>query len=243
MTPLDRDGLAAELVLGTLEGDERREAERLAESDPGFRDSLALWRSRFAELDEIVTPQAASDELWRRIQGSLGRSARAARFPPPPLVVPSPATAFTALWRSLAFWRFAGLATAAATLALAVGLAWVAAARARTPRAGRRAPDGRQPPAAVVNAFAGGDAELIPLGAIDKPADRALQVWTLWDRSRGPVSVGLMDQARTIRLRLQDLPRTAPNQLFEISVEPPTGSPTGRPTGPVLMKGLTAPTL
>ncbi len=44
-------------------------------------------------------------------------------------------------------------------------------------------------------------------------------------------------------LNLSNLPSTGPNQLFEITLEPKTGSPTGRPTGPILMKGLTTPTL
>jgi anti-sigma-K factor RskA len=250
MSPEDRDRLAVEHIIGLLEGEERREAERLAESDGDFQQLLARWRSRFAELDETVTPQPAGEALWQRIEVSLDEahttehavtpeaSARAA-----PLLVPHPASAFTALWRNLAFWRAAGLAMAAATFALAVGLAATLLRPVERPVlvAVLLTDDNR--PAAVVNAFADGNADLIPLAPIDVPPDRALQVWTLWDRSRGPVSVGLIDRARTVRLRLQDLPRTAPDQLFEISVEPRTGSPTGRPTGPVLMKGLTSSAL
>jgi anti-sigma-K factor RskA len=67
-----------------------------------------------------------------------------------------------------------------------------------------------------------------------------LEVWTLPSRERGPVSVGLMNQARTLTLSLKDLPATRTDQLFEITLEPATGSPTGRPTGPVLFKGNTA---
>ena len=49
-----------------------------------------------------------------------------------------------------------------------------------------------------------------------------------------------MNQARTLQLSLKDLPAPRPDQLFEITLEPATGSPTGRPTGPVLFKGNTA---
>ena len=62
-------------------------------------------------------------------------------------------------------------------------------------------------------------------------------------RERGPVSVGLMDQARTLQLSLKDLPPPGPDQLFEITLEPAGGSPTGRPTGPVLMKGTASSAL
>ena len=71
-------------------------------------------------------------------------------------------------------------------------------------------------------------------------AARTIQVWTLPSRERGPVSVGLMDQARTLQLSLKDLPEPKQDQLFELTLEPAGGSPTGRPTGPVLFKGNTA---
>ena len=73
--------------------------------------------------------------------------------------------------------------------------------------------------------------------------DRALEIWTLWDRAVGPRSVGLIDAPRSVRLNLRDLPKPGPNQLFEITLEPASGSPTGRPTGPILMKGTTAAAL
>ena len=96
---------------------------------------------------------------------------------------------------------------------------------------------------AVVHAFADGRVVLLPLTSINVPSGRTLQVWTLPSRERGPVSVGLMDRARTLELELKDLPRPGPDQLFEITLEPAGGSPTGRPTGPILFKGNTAQTL
>ncbi|MGL4241116.1 MAG: anti-sigma factor, partial [Beijerinckiaceae bacterium] len=39
------------------------------------------------------------------------------------------------------------------------------------------------------------------------------------------------------------LRRPDAGHLFEITVEPPGGSPTGRPTGPILMKGLASQAL
>ncbi len=97
--------------------------------------------------------------------------------------------------------------------------------------------------AAIVNVSADGDADLISLADLPVPSGRALEVWTLWDRTRGPVSVGLTGTARRLNLRVDDLPRAVPEQLFEITLEPESSSPTGRTTGPILMKGLTARTL
>jgi anti-sigma-K factor RskA len=50
ITP-DRDRLAAEYVLGVLEGEERREAERRAENDREFQVAVAQWQARLAEVD------------------------------------------------------------------------------------------------------------------------------------------------------------------------------------------------
>ncbi|OYX12860.1 MAG: hypothetical protein B7Z15_09225 [Rhizobiales bacterium 32-66-8] len=169
----------------------------------------------------------------------LGRGTDGTSVPPPPLI-PHPAGAFSALWRSLGFWRGAGIGgvTAALVLALAVVIGPLGRGPTATYVAVLMGPQGE--PAAVVNAFADGTAELIPLRTIAVPDGRVLEVWTLWDPARGPVSLGLTSEARRIPLDLKALPRTAPNQLFEITLEPQGGSPTGRPTGPILMKGTTS---
>jgi anti-sigma-K factor RskA len=78
---------------------------------------------------------------------------------------------------------------------------------------------------------------------VNVPQGRSLEVWTIADQAQGLVSIGVLDRVRTIRLDLSSLPRPGPNQLFAISLEPERGSPTGQPTGPVLMKGVTSPTL
>jgi len=94
-------------------------------------------------------------------------------------------------------------------------------------------------PGAIIEAFADGSVRLVPLRAIDVPPGRALQVWTLWDRARGPVPLGVMPRAEQRRLaRGDNLPMPIDKQLYEITLEPASGSPTGRPTGPVLYKGL-----
>jgi anti-sigma-K factor RskA len=181
--------------------------------------------------------------LWNAITESLEAPvAVPARLRP--VILADARTAFLALWRNLAFWRVAGLGSAAAALVLGVGLAVFAARDARTPvLVAVLIKEGTNEPGAVVHAFANGQAELIPLESIDVPPDRALEIWTLWDRARGPVSIGLLDRARSVRLRLDQAPRTGPSQLFEITLEPKGGSPIGRPTGPILMKGTTAATL
>jgi anti-sigma-K factor RskA len=241
---LEHERLAAEYVMGLLDGAERHTAERLSEDDVDFQAAVARWQAQLTELDATAAPVAPGDELWSRIETGLDRAPSPLRVEDPaPPVLPSPRAAFAALWCSLRFWRIAGIAGAFASLVLALGVGLLATRAAREPVLIAVLLTQQNRPAAVVNAFANGNAELIPLEAIPIPSGRALEIWTLWDRAQGPVSIGLIDQARTVRLNVGNLPRTGPNQLFEITLEPATGSPTGRPTGPVLMKGTTSPAL
>jgi anti-sigma-K factor RskA len=236
----EMDRLAAEHVMGLLEGEERLTAEGLLATDAAFRAMVESWQDRFHELD-ATTPAAPADEaLWTRIERSLPAARGAAA---PGFARPAPVSGLASLWRSLPFWRSVGLAGALASLLLAIGVGVFATRAARQPVMVAVLMSDANRPAAVVNAFANGSAELVPLEAIPVPPGRTLEIWTLWDRARGPVSLGIIDEARTVRLKLENLPRTAPDQLFEISLEPSGGSPTGRPTGPVLMKGTTSTAL
>ena len=152
------------------------------------------------------------------------------------------------LWSSLGALRIAALSATTAAFALAIVTA-VTVRHAQEVAA--RKPvyvailidDATRQAGAVVNAFADGRVEMIPLVDMTVPAGRSLQVWMLWNREVGPRSVGLLDRARAISLDLERLPTTAADQLFEITLEPSGGSPTGRPTGPILYKGTTARTL
>ncbi len=230
MTP-DRNErpLAAEYVLGLLDREERAEAERRLSSDQAFAREVEDWRMRFSEFDDTTQPHPAGDELWRRIEAAVtGPAARDA--------TPS---AWARFWNNLAFMRATAMGASLAVLVLAVGLGFAIRAARQQPVMVAVLLDGNRA-GAVVHTFADGRHVLLPLTSIDVPRGRALQVWTLPSRERGPVSVGLMNQARTLQLTLENLPATRPDQLFEITLEPETGSPTGRPTGPVLFKGNTS---
>jgi anti-sigma-K factor RskA len=71
----DRDMLAAEYVLGTLEGDEAQEAARLLRVDPAFAAAVRAWEARLAPLADTVAPVAPPPELWGRIAAATGTAA------------------------------------------------------------------------------------------------------------------------------------------------------------------------
>jgi anti-sigma-K factor RskA len=234
----ERDNiLAAEFVSGLLDPAQRDAAERRVDTDAAFAALVAQWRERLSDLDRTAPAMQPDPALWQRIEAGLGTPAQPQREARPGL--------FSRLWNSIDGLR----ATAATSLASALVFAIVAGvALTYATREAVRKPvyvailvsDDNRQPGAVVNAFADGRVEMIPLTDINVPPGRALEIWTLWDRNVGPRSVGLIDRARTVQLNLDKLPPTGPDQLFEITLEPAGGSPIGRPTGPILYKGTTS---
>jgi anti-sigma-K factor RskA len=262
-TPIgpDDDMLAGEYVAGLLEGPAETAFEARLAAEPALAAAVARWRVRFAEIDASATPVVPDEAFWRRIETALATApdlppqtaaatvsvtSAAAATPRPvsaPQTTPTPPRAGLATWwHSLTLWRGLSAVATAAAIVLAVGLGrlalapppptFIAVLVAETGEIG-----------AVVNVFADGTAELLPLENVPVPSGRALEVWTKWSDERGPVSIGLLDRPRTVRLSTGGLPQTRPDQLFEITLEPATGSPTGRPTGPILFKGNAATTL
>jgi anti-sigma-K factor RskA len=240
MTP-DRDdsALAARYVLDPLDPEIRVEVERRIASDPAFARMVETWRERLAEFDDTAEEVAPAGALWSRIEQDVTASA--------PRTAASDASRFgwRGLWNSLPALRVAAIGgLAAAVVFAAVGLASFRHAQdvaARKPvYVAILIDDATKQAGAVVNAFADGRVEMIPISEIEVPKGRVLQIWTLWDRAVGPRSVGVIDRARTTWLNLENLPATGADQLFEITLEPEGGSPIGRPTGPILYKGTTS---
>jgi anti-sigma-K factor RskA len=231
----DRELLAVEHVFGLTEAEDLEEVSRLLATDPAFAKQVAQLQTVFAELDETAPMTPPPPQLWTRITDQLGREPA----PAEKLAVRS-ASRDRRFAAAGSFWKWTTAASAFAALVLFAVL-MVRPLERPVLIAVLSGEGGR--PGAVVETFADGRVRLIPLQAFEVPKGRALQVWTLRDRAEGPVSVGLIDQARTLKLDLGKLPRPNPDQLFEITLEPETGSPTGRPTGPILAKGLAAPTL
>ncbi|MFD2181882.1 anti-sigma factor domain-containing protein [Rhodoplanes azumiensis] len=97
MTDDDRAGLAAEYVLGTLDADERDEADALIARDPAFAAQVAAWERRLGELDTMVDPVTPPAAIWMALRARLPEPSAAA--PPvseavvPESVAPEPPVA------------------------------------------------------------------------------------------------------------------------------------------------------
>ncbi|MGL4494980.1 MAG: anti-sigma factor [Beijerinckiaceae bacterium] len=246
--PDDLDLLAAEYVLGTLEGADLDRARALEQSADDFRARVAHWRGHFLALDDtaaIIPPRA---EMWDAIATRLDATpqdkpvaaAQRSDARAPQSTAPIAPDILKKIRATLSFWRTLAVASAFASVLFGIALISLIARGPESPVhvAVLNTGDGRA--AAVVNAYANGTVELIPLEQIQVPEGRIIEVWTLQNREQGPVSIGKLNQARRLKLDLRNLQRPDANHLFELTLEPPGGSPTGKPTGPILMKGLAA---
>lgn len=223
--PAEREAMAGEYVLGTLDAATAREFERALDSDAALRDAVARWEAQFAPLLALAPPEAPPPDLWQRIESTIGRG----NMPKP--YVPA-RTWFDNLWRG---WAIGATAVAAGLAALLIA---------------RPAPEApgmmtvlltqRDQPAWIVEADRGGQLRLASLNAQPIPPDRVMQLWALPQGATAPTSLGLIPPEGRLTVTPTTI-RPEPGMLIEITLEPPGGSPTGRPTGPILFIGRLAP--
>ena len=206
------DELASEYVLGTLPAEQRREVEQRLLHDAELRAAVDAWEHRLLPLTALAEPVSPPAQLWRRIERDI-------------------TTARTPWWQMLALWRSLAGAGLVASLVLAT-LLLIRPPTAPTFLVVLVAPHS-QAPGWVIQASNNEQIQLIPVGVMEVPADKALQFWTKGDGWQGPVSLGLVKPGQTLSVPLDQLPPLAPNQLFELTLEDPNGSPTGKPTGPI----------
>jgi len=127
----DRQGFAAEYALGTLDSDERAQAEALLLVDPEFVAEVKRWERRLGELNVLVAPVEPPAPLWEQIKARVADAGPAEPMRLPEVAV-APAAAAAApsaqvidLTRRVRRWR----ALTAATAALAACLIGVVVAR------------------------------------------------------------------------------------------------------------------
>jgi len=75
--PDDREGQAAEYVLGTLDADERLRAQALMAADSRFAEMVRAWERRLGELTALVASVEPPPHTWERIKAAVVPSAPA----------------------------------------------------------------------------------------------------------------------------------------------------------------------
>lgn len=226
--PLERAATAAEYVVGTLTPAERDEVEQALPRDTGLQQDVYFWQDKLLAMTRMLAPVEPSPAVWSRIEHSLNQ-AKAGRSAAPS----------QPWWEGLAFWRLGAAFASVLAVVLALQLRPVDA-----PVPGTRylavlqSPD-KQDAGWIVEAAAGGKLRLIPLGTTTVAPQKALQFWTKTKSASAPTSLGLVPPDRITEIDVASLPALEREQLFELTLEPETGSPIGRPTGPILYVGRT----
>jgi anti-sigma-K factor RskA len=68
----DLDLLAAEYVMGVVPLEEHKRIEALIRSEPTLAGLVASWRRRLGPLDQTAAEGRVSEDLWSRIDKSIG---------------------------------------------------------------------------------------------------------------------------------------------------------------------------
>ncbi|MEP5755470.1 MAG: anti-sigma factor [Nitratireductor sp.] len=227
------DALAADYVLGALDGDDRRAAARRIETEPGFARLVERWEEHMAPLaagyEPVEPPAAVKSALDQRLFAASGGATT-------PRKAAAPAGG---LWQSLAVWR--GIAAAAvAGLVLVLAVPLLAPPPADEP-AGRLVAS-LAPQESNVHYFVVYDASTRDIGLShvtgERDSGRDFELWVI-EGDTPPASLGVIPAGSTVHLAVGEALRRKieAGAVFAISLEPAGGSPSGQPTGPVVAAG------
>lgn len=235
---------AGDYVLGLMSDEERERAEHDMERDTAFREAVLAAAQHFHKLDLTATAEPVPSDLWQKV------SERIAGLPqmqlPEPTAAPfgKPTVPQQTIPQGFGLHALGGRRgfAMAASLAAACAIGYFGALATATkpqPVVVVVLDTPANTPGAIFEAYADDSVRIVPLENFTVPAGQTMQVWTLYDKAVGPVSLGTIGTSATeVRLQGPHLPLPKPEQLYEITLEPAPGSPTGKPTGPILVKGF-----
>lgn len=231
--PDDRDMLAAEYVLGTLDAAEHEAAAARLGADDAFALAVRAWEDRLSPLvgavPDVEPPPGAYAAIASRLFGEPTGAASS-----PDVVV---------LRRHVRRWQ---AATAGFALLAAALVAWIAL---------RDFAPGAAPPrfAAVLQRDAGAPVMLVdvdvaarrltvrPLAAA-APAGRSFELWIIDPSLGAPRSLGVLPATGEARDTLKPFdPAVIAGATYAVTVEAPGGSPTGQPTSAPVLSGKLTP--
>ncbi|MCG8393699.1 MAG: anti-sigma factor [Pseudomonadales bacterium] len=212
--------LAAEYVVGTLQGMARQRFERWMMRSARLRRQVWYWERRLHPLNVSLPEASPPRGAWQSIEQRLfaDSAIRVSAF---------------GWWQSLVAWRWS---TGIAMLAVFALLIWTPSPTVVTRYVGVvQSPQAE--PLWVVNASADHRLTVKALPLVQPAAaGRDYELWLL-PESGAPVSLTVLPTGDTqlqIQLTDQQVRELLQSRSLAISLEPAGGSPTGQPTGPVV---------
>ncbi len=241
MAKRDLDIFAGEYVLGTLDANERSEAESLLQSDPHFAQTVRDWEQRLSPLTEAADPVQPPASVWKGIESAMSAAPISAGNPLSEL-----ASQLVELKRSLSMWRYATMTAMAAAVALAV--VWLGGLQ--SPFEAPSAPEERyvamlksedgQMGFVVTMDMSGKQFAIKPV-EVTQPADGSYELWAIMKDKKTPMTLGVVG---TNAYAMMDAPAMLDRDELDkgvelaVSMEPKGGAPKGQPMGPVMFAGL-----
>lgn len=217
--------LAAEYVLGSLQGKARLRFERLMVEQPHIRRLVLAWEQRLAPLSNQLKPMPVPPVVWQSIRQRLG------------FVSIEQKPAAKSFWLA---WAWGGSLLASAMAGVLVWNTFI------------YQPDvlpvyqdlavlstDKAEPTWIVRVSADGNAlQLSSLQQVSVATDKDLELWAIADGA--PESLGIIKLSQgqgSLLFTAQQRQRLRTGKVLAISLEPKGGSTTGSPTGAVLFTG------
>lgn len=230
----DLDAIAAEYVLGTLDGGERAAVSARCQREPELQAAIEAWERRLGPLAEAVPAVAPPSDALPRIQARLAARGSA----------DGGAARIVALERHATLWRRAAVAATALAASL---LAFVVVREVSRPHLASTyvavfQKDDASPAFLLTLDLETRSLSIRPVAAEPQPG-KSYQLWIAAERlGPAPRSLGLIESDGGVtRAALAAYDRAIVEKAtFGVSLEPAGGSPTGRPTGPVFHAKLIA---
>jgi anti-sigma-K factor RskA len=260
----DHDGFAAEYVLGTLEAQERAQADALILVDRDFAAKVREWERRLGELNVLVAPIEPPAPVWERIAAGLADAGQSGQLHLPEVAgaamrEDAPRAEIIHMTHRMQRWRGASI-IGSMMAACVVGIVLVREYRpdvlppelrpapAAVVEVVREAPSARpaqfvavfqkdeQSPAFLMSVDLDKRTISVRQVAADRLTDKSYQLWIATRPGAAPQPLGVLaNDASEVKATLAAYePAVINNATFGISLEPLGGSPTGQPTGPVI---------
>jgi anti-sigma-K factor RskA len=233
----DREALAAEYVLGTLDADERARVQLMIETDAPFATLVHAWEKKLGELHHTIEPVEPPSHVWQRITERLGGGEAQG------------GAEIIDLTKRLRRWRNAAVVSGALAASLMMFVAVKEVSPNLLPGFMRPAErfvavlqEGNGAPGFVMTVdLKSKSFSLRQVVGGNAPPGRSYQMWFVHPtfaggpRSLGVIQDGVMPDIRATLAQYS--PEIVNNATYAVSIEPFGGSPTGSPTGPVPYHG------
>jgi anti-sigma-K factor RskA len=219
----EMDDIAAEYVLGTLDGSERASVDSRRGREPDLDRAIAAWEVRLAPLNEFIPSIAPPTRIKASILARL-----------------TYASNVVSLEKRVSRWRSAALGATALAASLVGLVAYREVVRSAAPRSyvAVLQKDAASPAFLMTVDVDARTLTIRPVAA-QQLAGKSYELWLVNEKLGAPKSLGVVgDRPFSVSPQLASYATSdIRDATYAVTLEPEGGSPSGAPTGPVLYAG------